>query len=156
MVGKRRIRWLALMLTVLVASTAFGSGLAGATELDDYRWERRPLLVFAPTDNDPQLVETLGRIEADRCDFVSRDMVLGVLVTEGTSTLDGKAMDAEESQRLAQRYGLDDNAFGVLLIGKDGGEKLRVNDVPDLRAIYALIDGMPMRRGEMRADPGRC
>ena len=35
--------------------------------------------------------------------------------------------------------------FSAVLIGKDGGEKLRVNDVPDLAAIYAVIDGMPMR-----------
>jgi hypothetical protein len=42
------------------------------------------------------------------------------------------------------------------LIGKDGGEKLRVNDIPDLAAIYAVIDGMPMRGSEMSADPGRC
>ncbi len=156
MADRRRIRRLALMLTVLVASAAFGSGTAGATELTDYRWERRPLLVFAPAQNDPRLVETLSRIEASRCDFDGSDMVLGVLMTEGTSTLDGQAIDADESRRLAQQYGIDDNAFSVLLIGKDGGEKLRVNDVPDLRTIYALIDGMPMRRGEMRADPGGC
>ncbi|MBI5341550.1 MAG: DUF4174 domain-containing protein [Mycolicibacterium rufum] len=156
MTHKRSIRWLALMLTVLVASAAFGSGTAGATELDDYRWERRPLLVFAPAATDPRLVETLSRIEASRCDFVGRDMVLGVLVAEGTSTLDGKAIDAEESRRLAQQYGIDVSAFRVLLIGKDGGEKLRFTDVPDLQTIYTVIDGMPMRRGEMRTETDGC
>ena len=54
------------------------------------------------------------------------------------------------------RYAIGDNAFSVLLIGKDGGEKLRVNEVPDLQTIYAVIDGMPMRSREMGADPGRC
>jgi hypothetical protein len=44
----------------------------------------------------------------------------------------------------------------VVLIGKDGGEKLRVNNIPDLQTIYAVIDGMPMRGREMSADPGRC
>ncbi|MEI6254398.1 MAG: DUF4174 domain-containing protein [Mycobacteriaceae bacterium] len=44
----------------------------------------------------------------------------------------------------------------MVLIGKDGGEKLRANDVPDLQAIYAVIDGMPMRGREMSANPGRC
>jgi hypothetical protein len=43
-----------------------------------------------------------------------------------------------------------------VLIGKDGGEKLRVNDVPNLATIYAVIDGMPMRSAETGADPGRC
>ena len=85
---------------VVCASTALGSATAAADELNDYRWERRPLLLFAPTDSDPRLVETLSRIEASRCDFVSRDMVLGLVVTEGNSTLDGRAIGADESRRL--------------------------------------------------------
>ena len=144
------------MLIVLLMCSALGSAPAVAAELSDYRWEHRPLLLFAPTDNDPRVVETLSRIEASRCDFVDRDMVVGLVVTEGTSTLDGHVIDADESQRLANQYGISDTAFSVLLIGKDGGEKLRVNEVPDLRTIYAVVDGMPMRSGEMSADPGRC
>lgn len=156
MVKKPSIRQLALVLMVLVTSVALGSATAVADELGDYRWERRPLLVFAPTDSDPRLVETLGRIEARRCDFVSRDMVLGLVVTEGNSTLDGQAINADESQRLRDRHAIGENAFSVVLIGKDGGEKLRVNEVPDLSVIYAVIDGMPMRGREMNANPSRC
>lgn len=156
MVGKRSVRRLALMLIVSVASTALGSATAAAAELSAYRWERRPLLLFAPTDNDPRLVETLSRIEASRCDFVSREMVLGVVVTEGNSTLDSQAIDADESQALTNQYAIGENAFSVLLIGKDGGEKLRVNEVPDLQTIYTVIDGMPMRSREMSANPSRC
>ena len=156
MAEKRSGRRLALMLIVLVASTALGSATAAAAELSDYRWERRPLLLFAPTDSDPRVVETLGRIEASRCDFVSRDMVVGLVLTEGNSTLDGQVINADESQRLVNQYAIGENAFSVLLIGKDGGEKLRVTEVPDLQAIYAVIDGMPMRSREMGADPSRC
>jgi len=152
----RRFHWGVLMLIVLVTSIAFGQANAVAAELSDYRWEHRPLLLFAPTDTDPRLVETLSRIEASRCDFLDRDMVIGVVVTEGTSTLAGQVINADESRRLADQYAIDANTFSALLIGKDGGEKLRVNEVPDLQAIYAVIDGMPMRTREMRADPGRC
>ena len=83
-------------------------------------------------------------------------MVLGLVVTEGNSTLDGQAIDADESRRLVDQYAIGEDAFSVVLIGKDGGEKLRVNEVPDLRAIYAVIDGMPMRSREMGANPGGC
>ncbi|WP_238949256.1 DUF4174 domain-containing protein [Mycobacterium sp. IDR2000157661] len=144
------------LLFVMIASTVLGSATAVASELSDYRWERRPLLVFAPTDSDPRLAETLSRIEASRCDFVTRDMVLGVVVGEGTSTLDGQVMNSDESQRLTTQYGIGEDALSVVLIGKDGGEKLRVKDVPDLQSIYAVIDGMPMRSREMSADPSRC
>jgi Domain of unknown function (DUF4174) len=156
MVMKRRFVRVAFVLAVSVLSTALASGTAMAAELGDYLWKRRPLLAFPPSQDDPRLVETLSRIEASRCDFVDRDMVLGVVVAEGTSTLDGQDIDPDEAQRLTRQYAVGANVFTVVLIGKDGGEKFRVNDVPDLQRIYDLIDGMPMRGAEMRADPRRC
>lgn len=154
--GARRFRPAALTLIVLVTISALGSAHALAAELSDYRWERRPLLLFAPTDSDPRLVETLRRIEAGRCDFIDRDMVLGIVVTAGESTLDGQVIDADESQRLTEQYAIGEETFSALLIGKDGGEKLRVNEVPDLQTVYAVIDGMAMRTREMLTNPSRC
>lgn len=153
MMTMRSIRRLAVVLVAVAMIPAFGSGTAGAAELGDYRWQSRPLLLFAPTERDPRLVETLSRIDATRCDFDGRDMVLGV-VTAGTGTLDGQTLDADESQRLRSRFAIGEDAFGVVLIGKDGGEKWRVDEVPDLRRIYAVIDGMPMRSRETGA--GAC
>ena len=147
---------IALAVIFVATSAALLPARAVAAELSDFLWQRRPLLLFAPTENDPRLVQTMRRIEASRCDFVDRDMVLGRIVTDATSTLDGDVVDAEQAQRLRSAFGVGANGFSVVLIGKDGGEKLRVNDVPDLAAIYAVIDGMPMRGGEMSADPGRC
>ncbi|PND58731.1 hypothetical protein CRM90_04905 [Mycobacterium sp. ENV421] len=156
MAVKRSIfRW-TVVLTVLLMSGALGSATAMAAELGDYRWERRPLLVFAPAHSDPRLAETLSRIEATGCDFASRDMVLGQVLATGDSTLDGQPVDAEQAQRLRTQFAVDTQAFTVVLIGKDGGEKLRVTGVPDLQRIYAVIDGMPMRGNEIRANPGRC
>lgn len=156
MVNKRSVQRFALMLVVLVTSSVLGSASAMAAELGDYRWESRPLLLFAPSDNDPRLAETLSRIDATRCDFDGRDMVIGVVVAEGTTTLDGQLIGAAESRQLVDQYAIADDAFTVLLIGKDGGEKLRINGVPDLQTIYGVIDGMPMRSREMGADPNRC
>lgn len=147
---------LSFVLIVLFASGILGSAAAVATELDDFLWRSRPLLVFAPTDGDARLVETVHRIEASRCDVLDRDMVIGVVVTEGTSTLDGQTIDSDEAQRLMNRYASGEDAFTVLLIGKDGTEKLRVNEVPDLRTIFATIDGMPMRGRETHSGQRRC
>ena len=145
-----------LAMIILAAGAALVPAVAAAAELGDYLWQRRPLLLFAPTESDPRLVETVRRVEASRCDFADRDMVLGLIVTEGTSTLDGQVVDTSQARRLLSEFGIGANSFSVVLIGKDGGEKLRVNEVPDLPTIYAVIDGMPMRSAEMGADPGRC
>ena len=152
----RRFFRSALTVILLATSAALAPARAVAAELSDYRWEHRPLLVFAPSESDPRLIETVRRIEATRCDFMDRDMVLGRIVAEGPSTLDGHVVDTNQAQQLLSEFGIGANSFSVVLIGKDGGEKLRVNAVPDLQSIYAVIDGMPMRGREMRADPDRC
>ena len=146
----------ALAVIILATGAALAPAVAAAAELGDYLWQRRPLLLFAPAESDPRLVEAVRRIDASRCDFADRDMVLGVIVAKGTSTLDGQVIDTSQASRLLSEFGIGANTFSAVLIGKDGGERLRVNEVPDLRAIYGVIDGMPMRSTEMRADPGRC
>ena len=64
-------------------------------------------------------------------------MVPGRLVTEGTSTLGGRVLNTTQTPRLLSQFRIGANSFSVVLIGENGGEKLRVNDVPDLQAIYA-------------------
>ena len=150
------IRSTLTVIFLVTSAAALGPAAAMAAELSDYRWERRPLLIFAPAESDPRLVETMRRIEASRCDFVDRDMVLGRIVTDGTSTLEGHLIGTNQAQRLISKFGISTDSFSVVLIGKDGGEKLRVADVPDLQAIYAVVDGMPMRARETSANPSRC
>lgn len=151
----RGIRRSAFLVTALVTAGVLGSAPAAA-DLGDYLWERRPLLLFAPTNQDPRLTETLSRIEATRCEFDDRQMVLGVMVAAGPSTLDGQAITADEAQRLAERYAVDPDAFAAVLIGKDGGEKYRVDQVPELGLVYTVIDGMPMRSRETGAESRGC
>ena len=83
-------------------------------------------------------------------------MVLGRILTDGTSTLDARVLDTNQAQRLMSKFGISTDSLIVVLIGKDGGEKLRVANVPDLQAIYAVVDGMPMRARETSANPSRC
>ena len=156
LLSRHFIRGTLTVVFLVTSAAALAPAQAMAAELSDYLWERRPLLLFAPAESDPRLVETMRRIEASRCDFAERDMVLGRILTDGTSTLDGRVLDTKQAQRLMSKFGISTDSFSVVLIGKDGGEKLRVADVPDLQAIYDVIDGMPMRARETSANPSRC
>ncbi|WP_041734743.1 DUF4174 domain-containing protein [Dyadobacter fermentans] len=42
------------------------------------------------------------------------------------------------------------NAFTFILVGRDGGEKLRSSEVVSAEKLFGLIDAMPMRKDEMR------
>lgn len=126
---------------------------AMAAELSDYLWQRRPLLLSGTFNSDQRLVETMRRIEASRCDFADRDMVLGRIVAEGTSTIDGDVVGIDQAQQLLSEFGIGTNSFGVVLIGKDGGEKpgrqRRPGSSGDLRGDRRHADAGP--RGERRS-----
>ena len=39
--------------------------------------------------------------------------------------------------------------FTIILIGRDGGEKYRTNQLTTTTQLFALIDAMPMRKAEV-------
>jgi hypothetical protein len=43
--------------------------------------------------------------------------------------------------------------FTVILVGKDGGDKLKSHNVVSLTKLYDTIDAMPMRQSEMKRHP---
>lgn len=57
---------------------------------------------------------------------------------------------ASESGDLRHRYGIGERDFAALLIGRDGGVKLRSKEPITAKELFGRIDEMPMRRREMR------
>lgn len=101
--------------------------------LAQHRWESRPILIFAPSEDDPRLIEQLARFEAASADLAERDNVVIVDTTPGSD--------------LRQRFAPGE--FTVVLVGLDGGEKFRAESVVEPAELNALIDAMPMRRREL-------
>ena len=125
-------------------------------DLDEYAWQYRPLLLFAASDQDSFLRQALEEIKARDCEMDDRDIVVGVVLTVGSSTIDDNVISKHRAQALRHRFGTDVNQFSAILVGKDGTEKLRVLEPPDLDQLFALIDGMPMRQNEMTQRVSPC
>ena len=49
-----------------------------------------------------------------------------------------------------ERYGVTADGFAAVLIGRDGGEKLRSTEPVSAALLFGTIDAMPVRRREMR------
>ena len=120
-----------LIHTLLTAANMIGP--VQADSLRAYRWEYRPIIVFAE-DGDPRLAAQLDLLRAAKAQLIDRDNLIVV--------------DPGGDSALAQRFRPD--GFTVILVGLDGGEKFRSTDVVDPRALNALIDTMPMRQQELR------
>jgi len=53
-----------------------------------------------------------------------------------------------------RKWGIDStSAYTFLLIGRDGGEKLRSSQVVNPEKLFGLIYAMPMRREEVKRKP---
>ena len=123
-----------MIVTLTAALLAASSSVAGM------QWERRVLLVAAPSADDPRLATqrrllAAWRMEADRRDL-SVVEVIGDRVIGATDAATG----------LRRMYRLPADGFAVVLIGKDGGVKRRATDPLAVADLAQTIDSMPMRR----------
>jgi len=122
--------------------------LAQGFDLDGLRSERRPLLVFAPSAAAPLALALRGALGRADVGLFDRDMIVIEVYGDDAARADGASVPSGTAAHLRQRFQVAATEELVLLLGKDGGEKLRTTS-PDLEAIFRLIDNMPMRRREM-------
>lgn len=127
-----------------------------ASALENHRWEHRLLLVFSPRADDMRARELDGKLESRACELADRDLVIGRFSMFGDARLGDQALSPESAAQIRNDFNVDFGDFVVILVGKDGYEKRRDKELPDLDAIFEQIDGMPMRRAEMRARGDRC
>ena len=104
-----------------------------------YRWTARVLVVLAADPESPDLAEQRRHIESLKDGAAERDLVV-VQPPAGTA----------EATALRTRLGLGSEPFQVVLVGKDGGAKLRTVKPITALELMATIDAMPMRQDEMR------
>ncbi len=129
--------------------------LKAETELQQYRWNNRVVLVFFEANQSAQMDDIKRIWEQHSCAIQERDMIIGYLSSEGPSSLNGQTLSKKESLALRDEYNADGEALAVILIGKDAGIKYRDNRF-DIKTIFNLIDGMPMRKREMSEQSSRC
>lgn len=136
----------ALALTSLMALGP--ASAAGPNPLEAERWKTRPLVVVAPAADDPLLrrVETTLREPAPREAFAEREMVF-YRVVRGEGSRDGVPLAPAQTQALLAALGVPaEGRATLLLVGKDGGTKLREQGEVELSGIFRTIDRMPMRQ----------
>ena len=121
----------------------------------------RVLLVFAPSERDPRYVQQMQMLEHHGAEMQERDLVLIPVVTEAgpqitpetLRVIRGPGLSDQEQVLARRRFHLAPEAFAVVLLGKDGGEKLRVTAPLSMERLNRTIDAMPMRKDEMKERP---
>jgi len=118
--------------------------------LADYRWENRVVLIFGPDESDARFSEQKSLIYPTGDGIDDRDLKIVTVVNRGKSKVGELPITDESPKNLRDQFDITDEQFSILLIGKDGGEKLRSIDVIAPDELFSVIDRMPMRQREMR------
>jgi len=137
------------MLGIITGDDA-SAGRDEMIDLEDYRWKNRIILVFAPSAAHHGYRFLNREIQTQRAEIIDRDLRIFHILEEGESRLEESSLDSGSVDSLRDRFSPHRGQLTVVLIGKDGGEKLRQVDWVNLEEIFALIDTMPMRKEEMR------
>jgi len=119
-------------------------------DLTQFQWKNRLLLIFAPDDNDSLFKKLQSEIIAQEAEVEDRDMIVFELLGLGSSRMNRALLDQSKVDSIRRHFSVPQRSFKVILIGKDGGIKLKRNDQIDLETIFELIDSMPMRKDEIR------
>ena len=109
---------------------------ASETDLNQFVWKKRPIVVVADSDADPRYTEQIELLMAKLHDLEERDVVV--------------LTDTDPSAKSELRLKLRPRGFMLAIIGKDGGVKLRKPFPWDVREITRSIDKMPLRKRELR------
>ncbi|MDA9789749.1 DUF4174 domain-containing protein [Amylibacter sp.] len=118
----------ALALTLATASTA--------EPLDEFLWEKRPVVVFADTPEDLLFIRQMELLDAGQDELAERDVII--------------LTDTDSAEISPLRKKLRPRGFQLALIGKDGKVKLRKPRPWTVRELSRVIDKMPMRQQELK------
>jgi hypothetical protein len=139
---------LAIVLTGCSMMPLCGNAQPARVTLQAMRDHQRALLVFGNGDN--QLAEGQLTIAASHIDgFRERDLLLVGLVGSNEA-LPSALLSPSDDAAARKRFGIKSGEFTVILIGKDGGEKLRSHQPISWEKLQSTIDSMPMRQAEMQ------
>ena len=142
--------------TLLAATLLLTSTAPAQSPLKTLQDHNCVLLLFAPTSGSPEFARQQALLKNHASDLADRDLIcIPVLSTwvEADASLRQKnatfTTDAEQNH-LRRRYNIQAQSFTVVLLGKDGGEKLRSSIPVTMDKLAAFIDSMPMRQQQLR------
>lgn len=120
------------------------------TDLSEYRWKNRLVFLFAPSETDSAYQRMKDQIQELQPDLDERDVVLFRIFENGKSRVDDSLLGKSAADALRKKYDIKTGALTLVLVGKDGSEKLRQKGDIDFQTVFDRIDAMPMRQREMR------
>ena len=140
------------LLIHLSVSQAGEKGSVADLDLNSLLWKNRVLVLFSPSESDISFQLQKQGLASSAEGVLERDLMILEILEDGESRVGNQILSGKSVQDIRKRLGVQTGPFQVLLIGKDGGVKLRSSEPVSMKDLFGLIDSMPMRRQEMESE----
>jgi hypothetical protein len=114
-----------------------------------YKWKNRILLVLTDDINSAIYKKQIKELQVQENGLKERKLIVYQISKDEFKLGLTETKDWQKSTRLYKSYKKTKDAFEVILIGLDGGIKLRETDLISCKALFSVIDVMPMRKYEL-------
>lgn len=111
-------------------------------DLERYRWKNRVLILSDIYTNKKNSKAAYKVLKSESDAIEERDIIVLFLWNQKLHT--------EKGETLQHKLELPTKFNGYLLIGKDGGVKMKENYPLNLKKVFDRIDSMPMRQAEIK------
>ena len=141
------MRLLYILIIALITNDAISQ------DLKKHQWENRVVLIMSKNEDFkpyPQQIAQLVRLpkELKERKILIYEVLPGRYRIMNYLNIEKKSKWISSSL-LYEQYGNKESGFQVVLIGLDGGVKLKSSNFLRASEMFATIDSMPMRRAEM-------
>jgi len=146
------------LLLILLFTVIFGfnnafcdKGIAEmGFDLTSYQWKNRVIIIFANSPANEYYRMQTGELETRTEDVLDRDLIVLELFENERSRMGDVFLPDDAVKNLRELFSAEKGRFQFILVGKDGGVKLRSDKPVPAAELFGLIDAMPMRQEEMR------
>jgi hypothetical protein len=144
------MRKFAVIFFILISLTVWIPRETLSMDLTQFQWKNRLLLIFAQDGNHPLFQDLQSQILAQKAEVDDRDLIVFEVPAQGPARMNTNTLDRKEADSIRNHFAIPSDEYSLILVGKDGGIKLKRKDQVDLKEVFELIDSMPMRQNEMR------
>lgn len=121
-----------------------------AQNLKTHKWENRLLLVITDDTNNEIYKNQITELEHHVNGLKERKLIVYHIKKNSYKIGLNENNSWQESNKLYQAYKKTNTPFEILLVGLDGGIKLKQNKMLSSKDLFSVIDVMPMRKAELK------
>ena len=151
------MKLLLLLTSSLVFMTLTHSATPGSASpcegrdvsLDQFRWNNRILVIFAGDSTQDTYRDQMDLLKSHNDGVLDRDLVIFSIFDNHCSLLGDETISDASAREIRKKLS-PVTSYSIYLIGKDGGVKLKKDQILEVGELFSVIDSMPMRQREMR------